>query len=94
MVRIVATMDFVKSLLEESNATYLQEIAKVKYPILEDDTESDTDYLKSQRLGFIQDYHKRNNRQFELSKTYQLSNYKKAVDAYESRHDIMNPYKE
>ena len=87
-------MDFVKSLLEDSNVTYLQEIAKLKYPILEGDTESDTDYLESQRLGFIQDYHKRNNRQFELSKTYQLSNYKKAVDKYESDNDIMNPYKE
>ena len=87
-------MDFVKSLLEESNATYLQEVAKVKYQILEGDTDSDKDYLESQRLGFIQDYHKRNNRQFELSKKYQLSDYKKAVDAYESRHDIMNPYKE
>ena len=87
-------MDFVKSLLEDSNVTYLQEIAKLKYPILEGDTESDKDYLESQRLGFIQDYHKRNNRQFELSKTYQLSEYKTAVETYESRHDIMNPYKE
>ena len=87
-------MDFVKSLLEESNVTYLQEIAKLKYPILEGDTDSDKEYLESQRLVFIQDYHKRNNRQFELSKTYQLSDYKKAADTYESKHDIMNPYKE
>ena len=87
-------MDFVKSLLEESNISYLQEVSKLKYPILEGDTDSEQDYLESQRRLFIQDYHKRNNRQFELSKTYQLSNYKKAVDAYESRHDIMNPYKE
>ena len=87
-------MDFVKSLLEESNITYLQEVAKVKYPILEGDTDSEKDYIESLRLVFIQDYHKRNNRQFELSKTYQLSKYKKAVESYESRHDIMNPYKE
>lgn len=87
-------MDFVKSLLEESNITYLQEVAKVKYPILEGDTDSEKDYIESLRLVFIQDYHKRNNRQFELSKTYQLSKYKKAVESYESRHDRMNPYKE
>ena len=87
-------MDFVKSLLEESNITYLQEVAKVKYPILEGDTDSEKDYIESLSLVFIQDYHKRNNRQFELSKTYQLSKYKKAVESYESRHDRMNPYKE
>ena len=87
-------MDFVKSLLEESNITYLREVSKLKYPILEGDTDSEKEYLESQRRLFIQNYHKRNNRQFELSKTYQLSDYKKAVDAYESRYDIMNPYKE
>ena len=87
-------MDFVKSLLEESNVTYLREVSKLKYPILEGDTDAEKDYLESHRRAFIQNYHKRNNRQFELSKTYQLSEYKKAVETYESRHDIMNPYKE
>ena len=87
-------MDFVKSLLEESNVIYLREVSKLKYPILEGDTDSEQDYLESQRRLFIQNYHKRNNRQFELSKTYQLSDYKKAVESYESKHDIMNPYKE
>ena len=91
---IDVNMDFVKSLLEESNVTYLRTVSKIKYPILEGDTDSDKEYLESQRRLFIQNYHKRNNRQFELSKTYQLSKYKKTVDDYESRYDIMNPYKE
>ena len=87
-------MDFVKSLLEESNVIYLREVSVLKYPILEGDTDAEKEYLESQRRAFIQNYHKRNNRQFELSKKYQLSKYKEAVDAYESKHDIMNPYKE
>ena len=82
-----------KSLLEESNYRYLQELSILKYPILDDDTDSDKDYLESQREQFIQNYHKRNNRQFELIKVHKLSDYKKRVDIYESFNDVGSPFK-
>ena len=82
-----------KSLLEESNYRYLQELSILKYPILDDDTDSDKDYLESQREQFIQNYHKRNNRQFELIKEHKLSDYKKRVDIYESFNDVGSPFK-
>jgi len=84
----------VKSLLEESNETYLRELARLKYPILDGDTDAEREYLESQRSVFVMNFHKRNNRQFELHTTYKLSYYKRLVDMYESKHDIMNPYKE
>ena len=85
-----STMDFVKSLVEDSNLKYLQELARVKYPTEEDDTVSDKEFIFLQRETFVRDYHKRNNRQFEWGK-YKLTDYKKIVDRYESKNDITVP---
>jgi len=92
-------MEFIKSLMEDSNYDYLQELSVIAYPDLDPDTDTDSeekrDELRAQREKFIHMYHKKNNRQFILVPTSRgkLHEYKKQVLAYESRYDLDDPFK-
>ena len=86
-------MDFFKSLVEEGNLHYLEELASTKYPIDDDDTPDEMRYLVGLQQVFIETYHKQNNRQFSLTKKslseYPFPRYKAETEAYMKRYDIM-----
>jgi len=86
-------MDFFKSLVEDGNLHYLEELASSRFPIDEGDTPEDIRYMASLQETFIETYHKQNNRQFRLTKKslseYPYPRYKAESDAYKKRYDIM-----
>lgn len=86
-------MDFFKSLVEEGDLHYLEELAYSKYPIDDDDTPDERRYLVGLQQAFIETYHKQNNRQFALTKkslsAYPFPRYKAETEAYRKRYDIM-----
>jgi hypothetical protein len=86
-------MDFFKSLVEEGNLHYLEELASSKYPIDDDDTPDEMRYLVGLQQSFIETYHKQNNRQFALTKNslsaYPFPRYKAEAGAYKKRYNIM-----
>ena len=86
-------MDFFKSLVEEGNLHYLEELASSKYPTDDDDTPDERRYLVGLQKAFIETYHKQNNRQFCLTKkslsVYPFPRYKAETEAYMKRYDIM-----
>jgi len=85
-------MDFIKSLMKQGNLEYLHKLSETRYPILQEDSQEDKDWLHSCREEFIHRYHKQNNRQFVLAPhRYRISDYKFQVEIYESRNDLYDP---
>jgi hypothetical protein len=72
-------MDFLKHLMEVGNRMYLEELAEESFPYSEEDTEEDIRVIHDFREEFIATYHKKNNRQFTMTKTYLIPTYKQKM---------------
>lgn len=61
-------MDLFKTLIELNNKIELEKIAVEKYNYDSDDDEEEKDFVIETRTKFINNYNKRNNRQFKIDK--------------------------
>jgi len=61
-------MDLFKTLIELNNRIELEKIATEKYNYDSDDDEEEKEFIKETRKKFVNNYNKRNNRQFKIDK--------------------------
>jgi hypothetical protein len=61
-------MDLFKTLIELNNRIELEKIATEKYNYDSDDDEEEKEFIKETRKKFVDNYNKRNNRQFKIDK--------------------------
>ena len=61
-------MDLFKTLIELNNRIELEKIATEKYNYDSDDDEEEKEFIKETRKKFVDNYAKRNNRQFKIDK--------------------------
>ena len=61
-------MDLFKTLIELNNKIELEKIAVEKYKYDSDDDEEEKEFVLETRKKFVNDYNKRNNRQFKIDK--------------------------
>ena len=61
-------MDLFKTLIELNNQIELEKIASIKYNYDSDDDEEEKEFIKETRKKFVDNYNKRNNRQFKIDK--------------------------
>lgn len=61
-------MDLFKRLIELNNRIELEKIAGKKYNYDSDDDEEEKEFIKDTRKKFVNNYNKRNNRQFKIDK--------------------------
>ena len=61
-------MDLFKTLIELNNKIELEKIAVEKYNYDSDDDEEEKEFINETRTKFINNYNKRNNRQFKIDK--------------------------
>lgn len=61
-------MDLFKTLIELNNKIELEKIATEKYNYDSDDDEEEKEFIKETRKKFVNNYNKRNNRQFKIDK--------------------------
>lgn len=61
-------MDLFKTLIELNNRIELEKIAGKKYNYDSDDDEEEKEFIKDTRKKFVNNYNKRNNRQFKIDK--------------------------
>tara|TARA_B110001469_G_C9353921_1_gene186138 strand:+ start:139 stop:381 length:243 start_codon:yes stop_codon:yes gene_type:complete len=72
-------MELLKDLMTLGNRLSLDAEAELRFPYEEDDTPEDRVILDGFREDFIQRYDKRNHRQFAMTKTYCIPEYKQRV---------------
>lgn len=61
-------MDLFKTLIELNNKIELEKIAVEKYKYDSDDDDEEKEFIKETRKKFVNNYNKRNNRQFKIDK--------------------------
>ena len=61
-------MDLFKTLIELNNKIELEKIATEKYNYDSDDDEEEKEFINETRNKFVNNYNKRNNRQFKIDK--------------------------
>ena len=61
-------MDLFKTLIELNNKIELEKIATEKYNYDSDDDEEEKVFIKETRKKFVDNYNKRNNRQYKIDK--------------------------
>ena len=61
-------MDLFKTLIELNNRIELEKIATEKYNYDSDDDEEEKEFIKETRKKFVDNYNKKNNRQFKIDK--------------------------
>jgi hypothetical protein len=65
---ILKKMDLFKTLIELNNKIELEKIAVEKYNYDSDDDEEEKEFINETRKKFVNNYNKRNNRQFKIDK--------------------------
>lgn len=61
-------MDLFKTLIELNNKIELEKIATEKFNYDSDDDEEEKEFINETRKKFVNNYNKRNNRQFKIDK--------------------------
>ena len=72
-------MELLKDLMALGNRLSLEAEAEVRFPYEEDDTPEDRLIVDGFREEFIQRYDKRNHRQFAMTQTYCIPEYKQRL---------------
>lgn len=81
-------MDFIKQLMEINNINTLEKISHKKFIIENDDSEQDIIIIENERQKFINQYNKRNNRQFIKIKHFDINFYNHKLSRLENNFNI------
>ena len=81
-------MDFIKQLMELNNIYTLENISKQKFIIENDDSNEDIIIIQNERQKFINQYNKRNNRQFIKIKHFDIDFYNHKLMRFDKKNNL------